>query len=293
MTPSRSHRLLAPLLSPLLVLVRGLTLNITVDLGDAIEAMQTEATVLAHTHDGSGSRNGSKLAQANTHQSADTDTGPTSLHHTLGTGANQGAAGNHTHTQATSHNSPDTDSATSSLHHTVGTGANQAAAGNHVHAHQLNVYFTSSGTFVKASYPGLYGVEVECIGAGGGSGGVAATDSGHISFTTGGGGGGYAKAFILATDLLTSEAVTVGTGGAAGGFDTGGSNGGSSSFGAHFSVGGGGGGEAHGPFGTVLKGLTLVVVCRERLVGPTTSASRERRVGPLDMLRDTLPRHLV
>jgi len=39
-----------------------------------------------------------KLAQANTHESADTDTAPTSLHHTLGTGANQAAAGNHTHT---------------------------------------------------------------------------------------------------------------------------------------------------------------------------------------------------
>jgi hypothetical protein len=33
-------------------------------------------------------------------------------------------------TQANSHNSPDTDTATSALHHTLGTGANQAAAGN-------------------------------------------------------------------------------------------------------------------------------------------------------------------
>lgn len=33
-------------------------------------------------------------------------------------------------TQAKSHASPDTDSATSALHHTLGTGANQAAAGN-------------------------------------------------------------------------------------------------------------------------------------------------------------------
>lgn len=38
-----------------------------------------------------------KLAQANTHETADTDSGPTALHHTLGTGANQAAAGNHTH----------------------------------------------------------------------------------------------------------------------------------------------------------------------------------------------------
>lgn len=36
----------------------------------------------------------------------------------------------HTHTQAQSHNSADTDSAPTALHHTLGTGANQAAAGN-------------------------------------------------------------------------------------------------------------------------------------------------------------------
>lgn len=38
------------------------------------------------------------LSQANSHASADTDNAPTSLHHTLGSGANQAAAGNHTHT---------------------------------------------------------------------------------------------------------------------------------------------------------------------------------------------------
>lgn len=69
------------------------------DLGDAIMAMQTEATYLVHPHDGT-TRNGPKLAQANTHQSADTDTGATAIHHTIGTSANQGAAGNHTHTAA-------------------------------------------------------------------------------------------------------------------------------------------------------------------------------------------------
>lgn len=40
------------------------------------------------------------LAQSNTHASADTDTAPTAIHHTLGTGANQAAAGNHTHAGA-------------------------------------------------------------------------------------------------------------------------------------------------------------------------------------------------
>lgn len=38
-----------------------------------------------------------KLAQANTHESPDTDAATTSLHHTLGTGQYQAAAGNHNH----------------------------------------------------------------------------------------------------------------------------------------------------------------------------------------------------
>jgi hypothetical protein len=88
-----------------------------------------------------------KLNQANTHESADTDSATTSLHHTLGTGANQACAGNdgrlsdartpasHDHSsnklnQANTHESADTDSATSALHHTLGTGANNACAGN-------------------------------------------------------------------------------------------------------------------------------------------------------------------
>lgn len=65
------------------------------DLGDAIEAMEAEATRAAHSHDGSTARHGNKLSQANTHQSPDTDTAAGSLHHTLGHGANQAAPGNH------------------------------------------------------------------------------------------------------------------------------------------------------------------------------------------------------
>ncbi len=55
----------------------------------------TNAEFDAHNHDGSGTL---KLAQANTHESPDTDSGAAALHHTLGVGANQAAAGNHTHT---------------------------------------------------------------------------------------------------------------------------------------------------------------------------------------------------
>jgi hypothetical protein len=205
--------------------------------------MQAEATLLVHSHDGSTARHGSKLLQANTHQTPDTDTGTGSLHHTLGTGANQSAAGNHTHIQTQSHNSPDTDSATSSLHHTIGTSATQAAAGNHVHAHPLPVYYYSSGSFTKGSFPGLYAIEVEVVGGGGGSCGVVATDGTHWAFGTGGAGGGYAKAVILAASLSSSETVTIGAGGTAG--NTSGSDGGTggtTSFGAFVSATGGEGG---------------------------------------------------
>lgn len=47
-----------------------------------------------HDHDGSPTQ---KLAQANTHESPDTDSATSALHHTLGTGANQAAAGDHDH----------------------------------------------------------------------------------------------------------------------------------------------------------------------------------------------------
>jgi len=47
-----------------------------------------------HTHASTGLQAG-QLAQANTHQSPDTDSAAGSLHHTVGTGANQAAAGNH------------------------------------------------------------------------------------------------------------------------------------------------------------------------------------------------------
>lgn len=64
------------------------------DLGDAIEKLQANAAVKTHAHDGTAT---AKLLQANTHQSPDTDSAPTALHHTLGTNSGQAAAGNHTH----------------------------------------------------------------------------------------------------------------------------------------------------------------------------------------------------
>jgi hypothetical protein len=47
-----------------------------------------------HAHDGVDAQ---KLLQANAHESADTDSATSALHHTLGTAALQAAAGNHSH----------------------------------------------------------------------------------------------------------------------------------------------------------------------------------------------------
>jgi len=68
------------------------------DLGDAIEAIQANASQKTHTHDGTDTTTGGpKLLAANTHESPDTDTADSSLHHTLGTGEFQAAPGNHVH----------------------------------------------------------------------------------------------------------------------------------------------------------------------------------------------------
>lgn len=73
------------------------------DLGDALMAMQGQATYKAHTHDGVTFRQGNKLLQADTHQSVDTDSATSSLHHTVGVGANQYAPGTHTHPTVTTY----------------------------------------------------------------------------------------------------------------------------------------------------------------------------------------------
>lgn len=102
-------------------------------------------------------------------------------------------------------------------------------------------YFNASGTFSKASYPGIRAVRVRVMGGGGGSGGCATTTSTQVSTASGGGGGGYSEKFILAGSLGANETVTVAAGGTAGsaGANNGGT-GGTSSFGAHASATGGG-----------------------------------------------------
>lgn len=75
-------------------------------------------------HNHADAAGGGKLAQANTHESPDTDAGSSSLHHTLGTGANQAAAGNHSHTVRQSLNAaPNTTvPASSTRYHPISAG---------------------------------------------------------------------------------------------------------------------------------------------------------------------------
>ena len=107
------------------------------------------------------------------------------------------------------------------------------------------VYFTSSGTFTKASYPWLRAIRVRLVGGGGGGAGCRNTSVSTYCPGRGGGGGGYAESFITnISGLSSSETVTVGTGGAGGAAgDNNGSTGGTSSFGSLVSATGGGGGN--------------------------------------------------
>lgn len=75
------------------------------------------------------------------------------------------------------------------------------------------VYFTSSGSFVKADHPWLHKVRVRTQAGGGAGGGAVLTAAGNFSLGGGGGGGGYSEAEILEEDLSASETVTVGAGG--------------------------------------------------------------------------------
>jgi hypothetical protein len=126
------------------------------------------------------------------------------------------------------------------------------------------LYFTSSGTFTKATYPWLRAIKVKVQGAGGGGGGVAATGAGQVSISTGGSGGVYAESFITdITGLASSITITRGAGGAGGAAgNNAGSNGGASSFGAIVSANGG-----TGALGNPTGGLDAFPA---PVAGPTT-----------------------
>lgn len=81
------------------------------NMGDAIEALQANATLSTHDHSGDPGvavdrAKGYKLAQVNTHQNVDTDAATSSIHHTIGPGATQAAAGNHVHDYTAILNTP-------------------------------------------------------------------------------------------------------------------------------------------------------------------------------------------
>lgn len=134
-------------------------------------------------------------------------------------------------------------------------------AGSKVHASDITrldssylfsqtVYFTASGTFTKASYPGLRAVRVKVQAAGAGSGGCATNAAGNTSVSGAGGGGEYREGWILEASLTANETVTIGAVGTAG--SAGNNAGGTaadSSFGSHITSKGGTGGSG-GPTGT-------------------------------------------
>ena len=104
------------------------------------------------------------------------------------------------------------------------------------------LYFTSSGTFDKASYPWLRAIRVKCVGAGGGSGGC---NNAANAGSGGGGGGAYAESFITnIAGLSSSVTITVGAGGVGGAAgNNAGSAGGDSSFGSAVIAKGGAGSD--------------------------------------------------
>jgi hypothetical protein len=112
------------------------------------------------------------------------------------------------------------------------------------------VIFTASGTFTKATYPGLKKVRVCVQGAGGGGGGCQTASATQVSAAGGGQGGGYAESWLDASSLAASVTVTVGAVGTGGAINTVGTAGGQSSFGATVVAGGGAGGGAGGASNT-------------------------------------------
>lgn len=104
------------------------------------------------------------------------------------------------------------------------------------------LYFTSSGTFTKASYPWLRAIRVKCVGGGGGASGASTTSSSQISTGGPGSGGGYSEKFYTdISGLAASVTVTTGAGGTGVGSGSAGGSGGTSSFVSQTATGGGGG----------------------------------------------------
>lgn len=100
----------------------------------------------------------------------------------------------------------------------------------------------NAGSAIYVPTPGMRFVDVEIVGAGGGTGGLPATSSAQTATAGGGGSGAYARGIFTAAQIGSSVPLTIGAGGAAGAVGTGaGGAGGSTAFGSFMTAPGGGG----------------------------------------------------
>jgi len=136
------------------------------------------------------------------------------------------------------------DGVTSALQTQLNAKANLSAG----YQYHSTIYYTSNGTFTKATYPWLRAIRIRAVGggAGAGSGGATTNGGGWASAGGGGGAGGYSE--LLVTDiagLSASVSVTIGAGGAAATGNAAGTNGGNTTgFGITCNGGTGGSGMA-------------------------------------------------
>lgn len=111
-------------------------------------------------------------------------------------------------------------------------GSTSTLSGINSYRYVDTLYFTSSGTFVKADYPWLRALKVTVVGGGSGGSGCEASVAGRSGQGKGGGGGGAAIAFITDISALPSSVTVTSGAGSAGSGDVGSNEGGTSSFGS-------------------------------------------------------------
>lgn len=149
--------------------------------------------------------------------------------------------------------------------------------------------FTTTGTYTPTA--GMAYCIIEVLGGGGGAGGTTA-NSGNNQSTGGGGAGGYAKALYTTSQIGSSQAVTINSGGSGGvSGNHNGSAGGSVSVGSLISATGGGGSPysdqsgiepsslgGSGGTGTVTTGTKLVATTGQNGTVGTSSGSGQYSV---------------